>query len=154
MKGQTPEIFTTTEVMSLVEQLKGLSTNVGIQESFYDTTGKWPTDKLDRKMFWNIHYCKVKLLRTFDILSNGFYNSQQMKVGIEANNLFIKDYKINKAMDIFRSTDDWIFVAIDLYSGLFERPSPESEFWVCDGISGLKSLIVDFIERRKKEDPL
>jgi hypothetical protein len=107
-------------------------------------------------MFWNINYCKVKLLRTFDILPDGSYTSKQKQRtgGIEANNLFIKDYKINKAMDIFRSTDDWIFVAIDLYSGLFERPSPESEFWVCDGISGLKSLVADFFESRKKEDPL
>jgi len=154
MKGQTLETFTTIEVMSLVEQLKELSRNVGIDESFYDTTGKWPTDKLDRRMFWNIHYCDIKYLRTFDILPDGSYSSKQRTEGIEANNLFIKDYTTNKGLDIFRSTDDWIFVSIDLNGGLFERPTRAAEFWVCDGITGLKSLVADFFDRRKKEDPL
>jgi hypothetical protein len=154
MKWQTPETFTTSEIMSLVGQLKGLSMSTVVDESFYDTTDKWPTDKLDRGMFWTITYCEVKLLRTFDILPDGSYTSKQMTGGIEANNLFIKDYKSNKGLDIFRSTDDWIFVAIDLIGGSGERPTSESEFWVCDGMAGLRSMVADFFERRKREDPL
>jgi len=154
MNGQTPETFTTTEVLSLVGQLKGLSRNVEVDESFYDTTGKWPTDKLYREMFWTILYCEVKLLRRFDILPDGSSTSKQMTGGFEANNLFIKDHKSNKGLDIFRSTDDWFYISIDLICGSFERPTPESEFWVCDGIAGLRSLVADFFESRKKEDPL
>ncbi len=129
IKGQVVDTITKSEVRKIMDLLKESGRNIMFVE--YNMNHK---KTLDIDLFGlNIEELRCHYLK----LNKKEINRPRMP----ANNLYIKSFGESLHVDIFKCVDDWFWVE-----------SQNDDYFICDGIQGLLSMLAEYYTPEEKQD--
>jgi hypothetical protein len=137
MAGQQADNFTPGEIQALLDIVEGTGRKAEVVESNKDLdnfmfrqrgerikihTFNWDDDKSAQR---DVFYRRTPPTNNVYIWDDGLFGQTFMVV------------------NIYKSSDDWFYVSVKYNMHI-------SAWVICDGFAGLKSLIIDLFESRKK----
>jgi hypothetical protein len=135
--SQQVDTFTKGELQTLFNIIEG-TTRV-IQVGLYNISGPKMSD-IDHLTHYRM---SVRTLKEYNF-GGADNKSITSYPRIPTNNIYIWDrglsWQISMTIEITKSCDDYFYVSVTMR---------RADYYICDGVAGLKSLVVDLFEERK-----
>jgi hypothetical protein len=122
-------------------------------------SGNTDLDYNMRVMEYKIPKQSLRVLKFYDLVLNARLlrvnrfesNPEIYHPRVPANNVMIcQSNRTLFDIDIYKSTDDWFWVGIQSSTTVYGVP--KLEYFICDQLPGLLSMLTDFFERWKSND--